>query len=334
MPNSLALEYFPYAHRVKAIDKAFPLAWKYLTSSTVERVLRRREGGSFERGQYAHRWYGFSAPRSLQLYARRKVCLPELTKIPDGAPEEEGGAFGPGICGIALRDESLIYLLTALLNSSPLFYWVKQRSVVHGGHNVKYDDRFCRQLPIHLPSTKREKEIARRLSDLAKELSQTKGNLWRLEGERKAFPNPQAAALGSTIELYALRRLVSGEPRGQTIAPQDYSVSQMLDGRWGLRLGRVTLFFPSEAHLRLTERWLHLQGQSKISSTTLMELKLPTTEAGCHLILDSLGQTEAEIGQLSSCLRSGEEEIDKMVAQLYGLGRQHRRVIKDFLSRF
>ena len=334
MPSSLSLEYFPYAHRVEAIDQAFPLAWEYLTSPAVERVLRHREGGSFERGHYAHRWYGFSAPRSLQLYAGRKVCLPELTKIPDGAPEEKGGAFGPGICGIALRDESLIYLMTALLNSSPLFYWVKQRSVVHGGHNVKYDDRFCRQLPIRLPQTKREKEIARRLSGLAKELTETKGNLRRLEGEHKAFPNPQAAALGSTIELYDLRHLVGGEPRGQNVDPKDYTVLQMLDGRWGLKLGRVTLSFPSEAHLRLVEEWLHLQSQTKVSSTTLMELELPTSEVGCHLVLDALGRTKAEIGRLGAYLKDGEKEIDRMVAKLYGLSRQHRRVIKEFLSRF
>jgi len=334
MPNSLALEYFPYAHKIKAIDKTFPLVWEYLTSPTVERALRRREGGSFERGQYAHRWYGFSAPRSMQLYSRRKVCLSELTRIPNVAPEEEGGAFGPGICGIALRDESLIYLLTALLNSSPLFYWIKQRSIVHGGHSVKYDDRFCRQLPIHLPQTKREKEIARKLSDMAKELGETKRNLWRLEGECKAFPKPQAALLSSAIELYSLRRLVSGEPRGQNVDTKDYSVSQMLDGRWGLKLRRVTLSFPSEAHLRLVERWLQLQRQPKISSSSLMELELPTSESGCHLILEALSRAEAEITRLKSSLKEGEKEIDVMVAQLYGLGRQHVQVIREFLSRF
>jgi len=334
MPNSLALEYFPYAHRVKAIDKAFPLVWEYLTSPAVERVLRHREGGSFERGQYAHRWYGFSAPRSLQLYPRRKVCLSELTMMPKVAPEEEGGAFGPGICGIALRDERLIYLLTALLNSSPLFYWVKQRSVVHGGHSVKYDDRFCRQLPIHLPQTKREKEIAHKLSDLAKELCETKRNLWCLEGECKACPKPQAAALGSAIELYSLGRLVSGEPRGQNVDTNDYSVSQMLDGRWGLRLGRVTLFFPTEAHVRLVEEWLHFQNQTKIPSSSLMELELPMSEMGCHLILEALSRTKAEISRLKSSLQEGEKEIDVMVTQLYGLGRQHMQVIRRFLSRF
>ena len=155
-----------------------------------------------------------------------------------------------------------------------------------------------------------------------------------MQGERKAFPNPQAAALGSAIELYYLRRLVSGEPHGQNVDPKDYTVSQMLDGRWGLKLGRVTLSFPSEAHLRLVEEWLHLQSQTKVSSTSLMELELPTSEAGCHLVLDALSRTEAEISRLKSSLKEGEKEIDVMVARLYGLSREHKKVIKEFLSRF
>ena len=108
----------------------------------------------------------------------------------------------------------------------------------------------------------------------------------------------------------------------------------MLDGRWGLRLGRVTLSFPSKAHLQLVEEWLHLQSQSKISSTSLMELELPTSESGCLLVLDALSRTEAEIRQLESSLNAREKEINVMVAELYGLGRQHRQVIRKFLSRF
>jgi len=90
----------------------------------------------------------------------------------------------------------------------------------------------------------------------------------------------------------------------------------------------------SEEQLRLVETWLNLQSQSKVSSSALMELRLPTSEAGCHLVLDALGRTEAEIGRLGTYLKDGEKEIDMMVAKLYGLSRQHRRVIKEFLTRF
>lgn len=211
---------------------------------------------------------------------------------------------------------------------------MKHVSTVYEGHAYSYGDQFIKQLPIKLPRTAREKEIAGRLSGLAKELTETKATLRLLEGGRKAFPKPQATSLGSAVELYPLRRLVSGEPRGQNVDPKDYSVSQMLDGQWGLKLGRVTLAFPSEVHLRLVEKWLHLQNQTKVSSTTLMELELPTSETGCHLVLDALSRTEAEISRLKSCLKEGEKEIDVMVAKLYGLSSEHKKVIKEFLSRF
>jgi hypothetical protein len=65
-----------------------------------------------------------------------------------------------------------------------------------------------------------------------------------------------------------------------------------------------------------------------------MELELPTSEAGCHLVLDALSRAEAEISRLKSSLKEGEKEIDVMVARLYGLSREHKKVIKEFLSRF
>ena len=137
-----------------------------------------------------------------------------------------------GVYGIIPNPQNLeSWFALALLNSTPLDFYLKHVSTVYEGHAYSYGDQFIKQLPIKLPKTKLEKEIAHRLSDLAKELTETKGNLRRLEGERKAFPKPQAAALDSTIELYALRRLVGGEPRGQSVNPRDYTVSQMLDGQ-------------------------------------------------------------------------------------------------------
>ena len=329
---------FTYSGQVPFLED-FTGAWQYFKSH--EDALRRREGGRFLRGRREeHQWYGVARPQNLDLYHLSKILVQVSSTCSDLAVDDEGSfvftAGGTsGVYGIIPNPEDLdSWFALALLNSTPLDFYLKHVSTVYEGHAYSYGDQFIKQLPIRLPQTKRGKEIARRLSDLAKELTETKGNLRRLESERKAYPGPQGATLGSAVELYPLRRLVSGEPRSQTVDPKDYTVSQMLDGRWGLRLGRVNLSFPSEAHLRLAETWLHIQSQSKVSSSVLMELRLPTSEAGCHLVLDALGRTEAEIGRLGTYLKDGEKEIDMMVAKLYGLSRQHRRVIKEFLARF
>lgn len=83
-----------------------------------------------------------------------------------------------------------------------------------------------------------------------------------------------------------------------------------------------------------TAYWSSRGSKTKISSAALMQLELPTSDAGCLLVLDALNRTDAEISRLKSSLKDGEEEIDGMVAKLYGLSRQHRRVIKEFLDRF
>ncbi len=331
-------EKFPYAGRVPFIED-FAGVWKYLKGH--EQELRRREGGRFRKGgREAHMWYGVARPQNLDLYQLPKILVQVSSTCSDLALDDQGSfvftAGGTsGVYGIIPNPQSLeSWFALALLNSTPLDFYLKHVSTVYEGHAYSYGDQFIKQLPIRLPKTKLEKEIARRLSDLAKELTETKANLRRLEGGRKAFPKPKATSLGSAVELYPLRRLVSGEPRGQNVDSKDYSVSQMLDGRWGLKLGRVTLSFPSETHLRLVEKWLHVQSQTKVSSTTLMELELPTSEAGCHLVLDALSRAEAEISRLKSSLKDGEKEIDVMVARLYGLSREHKKVIKEFLSRF
>jgi hypothetical protein len=329
---------FTYSGQVPFLED-FAGAWKYFKSHEDE--LRRREGGRFLKGRREeHLWYGATYPRSIDLYHLPKILVQVSSTCSDMALDDQGSfvftAGGTsGVYGIIPNPRNLeSWFALALLNSTPLDFYLKHVSTVYEGHAYSYGDQFIKQLPIRLPKTKLQKEIAHRLSGLAKELTETKGNLRRLEGERKAFPSPQAAALGSAIELYSLRRLVSGEPRGQNVDPKDYSVSQMLDGRWGLKLGRLTLSFPTEAHLRLVEEWLHLQNQTKVSSTTLMELELPTSEPGCHLVLDALRRAEAEISRLKSSLKEGEKEIDVMVARLYGLSREHKKVIKEFLSRF
>jgi len=329
---------FTYSGQVPFLED-FGGAWRYLRNH--EQELRRRENEKFVRGsREEHLWYGATYPRSVDLYHLPKILVQVSSTSSDMALDDQGefvftAGGTSGVYGIIPNPRKLeSWFALALLNSAPLDFYLKHVSTIYEGHAYSYGDQFIKQLPIKLPRTALEKEIVRRLSDLAKELSETKKDLRRLEGECEAFPNPQAATLDSTIELYALRRLVSGEPRGQNVDAKDYSVSQMLDGRWGLRLGRVTLSFPSEPHLRLVEKWLHLQSQPKIPSSSLMELELPTSEIGCHHILDALSRTEAEISRLKSSLKEGEKEIDVMVAQLYGLGRRHIQVVRRFLSRF
>jgi hypothetical protein len=329
---------FTYSGQVPFLED-FRGAWRYLKNH--EQELRRRESGKFLRGRREeHLWYGATYPRSVDLYHLPKILVQVSSTSSDMALDERGkfvftAGGTSGVYGIIPNPKKLeSWFALALLNSTLLDFYLKHVSTIYEGHTYSYGDQFIKQLPIKLPRTAREKELARRLSDLAEGLSEMKGNLRHLESECRAFPNAQAVTLGSAIELYALRRLVSGEPQSRTVDPRDYSISQMLDGHWGLRLGRATLSFPTELHLRLVEKWLLLQRQTKIPCSLLMDLNLPASETGCHLVLQTLSRTEDEIDRLRTSLEGGESEVDVAVAQLYGLDHQQMQVIRQFLSRF
>lgn len=335
MPNTPAIENFPYARIIDPLDRAFPLAWTYLTYNPVRHILTGRERGRFSpRGREEARWYAFSAPRSLNLYGDVKICLPELTKEPDAAVDRSGAAFGPGVCGITLEDPSLSYFLVALLNSSLLFFWLKQHSVVHGDHNLKFDDRFCRKLPIRLPRDRREKDMAQRIARHAEDLADIKENLHRLEAERNLFPSPQSRHLTPGTELYPMKNLAVGVLRTQNVSTEDFSSSPEMDNRWRITLGRNTLILPSEAHARLVERWLNLQHGHQAASASLMNLLIPTSAEGCHQLLDMLETNQSEITLLQANLCENEAETNELIEDLYGIDQEGRQVIRQFLDRF
>lgn len=335
MPNSLATQDFPSTGAADLLDKAFPLAWRYLTHPAVKRVLTSRERGRFGAdGREASRWYAFSAPRSLGLYGQVKICLPELTKDRDAAVDDSGAAFGPGVCGVALKAPGLASFVVALLNSAALFFWLKQRSVVHGDHNLKFDDRFCRKLPIRLPQDERERGIAQRLAELASDLTSTKQELRRLEAEQDAFPGPQSRSLRPGMELYPLRSLAVGALRSQNIPTRDFGLSPEMDQRWRITLGRSGLTLPTEAHARLVETWLNLQQGRQVAADDLMNLLVPSTAEACHQLLDALDVAKTEITRLEDRLRDGEAEVNELVEDLYGIDVEGRVVIREFLGRF
>lgn len=335
MPNSPSVEYFPYATPDNLLDNAFPLAWEYLTLPEVRRILTNREHGRFSTGKSeASKWYAFSAPRSLGLYSQTKICLQELTQNPNAAIDNSSTIFGPGICGIALQDTDLCPFIAALLNSSALFFWIKQRSVVHGGHSLKYDSRFSSRLPIRLPQNIREQDIKERLEELVTTLAHKRGELRQLDGDLSTFLLPQNRRLRVESEYYSLEDQAISTLHGQKIHINDFEISPEIDGCWRIVFGRNSITLPTEEHIRLLEAWVHLQKSQKVDVDHVRNLLLPNTAVGCHLMLDLLRSTQDDISQIIGRIGNCEDEIDELVADLYGIDQEGRQVIKDFLDRF
>ncbi len=344
-------ERFPYADRVPFVEDTWRGFWEYVTrgwdSSNHRRVrstLEAREDGKFNRNRPSgHLWYGASYPRSIDLYERPKLVLQVSSTAPDVAIDLEGryvfAAGGTsGVYGVLLKTEYERYLalLGAILNSRPLDFFLKHVSTVYSGSAYSYGDQFLKLLPIRLPVTARERSVADRLESVARQLAERKSDLRMVERACAAFPAAQSEELPSGVDLYPLERLADGEPAASTLQRNQVTFDIQLDGRPALRAGHTTLVLPTVAHANVVRAWLEAQSRQLISTSDLINLRLPETEAGCRFLLDALHRQRDQVDALRRQIAESEQENDELVLRLYGLDRDRdaRSVIDDFLARF
>ncbi len=102
-------------------------------------------------------WYGYVYPKSVSLFARRKILTPSIASSASYALDADGrlyfvgsGGGGGGGYGIILKDDCPLayeYVL-GLLNSRLLDYCVKQVSSPFRGGYYAYSRQYIEQLPI------------------------------------------------------------------------------------------------------------------------------------------------------------------------------------------
>jgi hypothetical protein len=203
MPSKRVL--FPYDAKASAetgstvlipssrFAKQFPRAWKYLEENFD--VLRDREKGKMRHDG----WYGYVYPKSVSLFAKRKILTPSIAARACYTLDAEGklyfvgsGGGGGGGYGIILKDQcpmSYEYIL-GLLNSKVLDYYLKQISSPFRGGYYAYNKQYIEQLPIRPINFSDPADVARhdRLVTLVEQMLQLHQRL--------------AAASASDRELY------------------------------------------------------------------------------------------------------------------------------------
>ncbi len=321
------------------MEDAFPLAWRYLKRS--EQKLREREHGRFRRNRpEAQLWYGFSYPKSMALYERRKVLVQALSSAPNSTLDERGYAFqagstGGGVYGIAFDEHIDLWLMLGTLNSNVLDFYLKHISMVFTeSGSYSYSDAYLRRLPLKLPCNQTERKKAKAISHLAQELTELKGELRATERKRENFPDSVFAQIRA--EFYSLERLATEVYiPANTISVSEPSLKQDSQGNWTVSLNnRAFVKVPTKAHAEIILAWLKVQGSSNIHRNDLLALHLPATEVDCCDLLKLLRDLEESIQRLQGQIATKEDELNDRVADYYGLNNRQRRILTDFLSRF
>jgi hypothetical protein len=105
-----------------------------------------REGGRFK----GPNWYAFGYPKSMTLFSRPKIVVPDYNNTASFTIDVNGHFFKTGY-GLLPKDDvhSPKYLL-ALLNSKLLFWCLKRVSTALRGGYVRFWTKYTEQLPIHV----------------------------------------------------------------------------------------------------------------------------------------------------------------------------------------
>ncbi|MCH8055742.1 MAG: hypothetical protein IH857_06290 [Deltaproteobacteria bacterium] len=238
-----------------------------------------------------------------------------------------------GVYGIRLRADVNRHLILGLLNSKPLDFYLKHTSAVYAGHSYSYGDQFLKLQPIKLPRTEPEREMAQRISGLARDLIQLKDELRSKEGTLAGFPATLLEARRRLTDIYTVRRLASGRPQAMRIRVTEASKDNR-DGAWVLAFRRSVLEFPSEAHVDACVKWLQLQERDIVGLEDLLKVRLPKRADACRRLLSDLTALQESITRTKRNIDQKEEELNHLVSEYYQLDAEAHRVVENFLRRF
>jgi len=150
-PRASAMKGRPVLISPDRFTKEFPQAWQYLNEHFD--ILRNREKGKMRH----QNWYAYVYPKSVSLFAKRKILTPSIALGASFALDAKGewyfvgsGGGGGGGYGIILREDTQLayeYVL-GLLNSRLLDSYLKQVSTPYRGGYFAYNRQYIEQLPI------------------------------------------------------------------------------------------------------------------------------------------------------------------------------------------
>ncbi len=179
----------------KDMESRFPRAWNYLSRHRT--LLAGRESGRF-----TSVWWSLSRAQNIRRWSGRKVLVPYMISRLQAVYDDAGAFFvnvTTGGYGLELRTDLMarpwpegpLYLV-GLLNSRLLDYCMRRISNhFHGGY-YPANKQYLQHLPIRIPGSDRERELAERVSNSVRVIMEAKV---RLRGAGRSFARAKGGGL-------------------------------------------------------------------------------------------------------------------------------------------
>ena len=302
------------------LQNNYPLGWDYLNSKK-DTLLKRKDIRN------KALWYAYSAPRSLDYYEEEKILVQGFSVYSSVSIDLDGGLFfGPDIYGLRIKEEykDKALLVLAILNSHITNFYLWHVGVVHGSGYYKFEDRFLKQLPIRLPRTPEEQDLA---DEITKKVEQILDKV-KLEQKIENFPDEYIQDYRSKGEEFDSIN-ISFNSNHKTIEPV---VEKDVDGRgYNIVIGKKEKPIFVESKVKADYVSAALKGK-RAKKDEKKQILIPKSDAIVEEILKKLEEDKARIK--SPSVAELEEEINELVYELYGLNEEDVKVIEDFLRRF
>lgn len=156
----------------------YPKAWEYLNEH--KKRLEARESGKMV-GKPG--WYGYVYPKNLDVMAQPKILVPAIATHAEYCLDLKGeyhyvGSGGGGGGGHAVvTDKADLTYLCGLLNSTLLDAFLQRVTTPFHSGWFAYSKAYIKQIPIKLPATAEDKQLAAQISECVRAIMDAKISL-------------------------------------------------------------------------------------------------------------------------------------------------------------
>jgi len=312
---------YPYLNGVSVNLGDFPKIKQHLLR--YKKKLMNR--AFFKNKRKIARWFEYPDPGNPALFEDIKIVVPDISKTNNFALDTKK-YYCLKTCYVIkpFRFSDIdIYFLLGLLNSKVVEFYFKHISPFISGGYYRYMARYLERIPIKIPKTRKEKDLAEKIRkkvELLLELS----NPEKIIGN--FHDNYLRKYLTSDIEFDEIKivlnsdhdklePILSGDPnKGYIIYPDE---------------GEDPIFL--ETYEKARYLTLILKNRT-VRKGEVIRILLPRDNNIVVRVLEDFNKKIEKLGKIS--LSQIEKEIDELAYQLYGLNEGDRVIVEDFLKKF
>lgn len=308
---------FPYERRLGRVELVditkYPKTLKYLEEN------RRELEGRYSVKKGGKRWYAFHDPSKSTAYHEECIVTPDISQGSRFAIGDEQYIF-KDTCYVIIPKERLLLIL-ALLNSRVLEFYFRQSSPFVSGKYYRYKTQYLEILPIKLPRSKIQEELAGEIEKHARRIVQAadKGKLL------DSFPGKYLSQMGPSTELDEI--LVKFSDNHQRLEPTITGTSN----------SGYTLY-PSEGEDGI---WLENESLAKYVQLALANRNVGRDDTMRILVprdRDLAARLVSEFmrdfrNDTAASLEEMERSLESLVAEYYGLDEDDIQILDNYLAR-